>query len=72
MLENELLEDYLKAVESLTILEENKLKKENAILREQTATIEREKNELAVLRKELAPLLELKNSLIKEGILREL
>jgi hypothetical protein len=34
-------------------------------------SFQREKNELNLLRRQLAPLLELKSTLIKEGLLRE-
>jgi hypothetical protein len=66
-----LLEDYLKAIDSLSILEENKLKVENQRVKQNNDLLEREKNELSLLRKKLAPLLELKDTLIKEGVLQE-
>ena len=69
--ENELLEDYLKAVEVLTISQENKLIFENQQMKIHSESIQREKDELNLLRKQLAPLLELKNTLIEEGILQE-
>ena len=69
--ENELLEDYLKAVEVLTISQENKLISENQQMKIHSESIQREKDELNLLRKQLAPLLELKNTLIEEGILQE-
>jgi hypothetical protein len=69
--EQELLKDYLKAVQPLIISEESNLVKENMDLREKTASVEAERSELDLLRKELAPLLELKSRLIREGILRE-
>lgn len=69
--ENELLEDYLKAVEVLTISRENKLIFENQQMKIHSEYIQREKDELNLLRKQLAPLLELKNTLIEEGILQE-
>jgi ATP-dependent helicase YprA (DUF1998 family) len=69
--ENELLEDYLKAVEVLTISQQNKLIFENQQMKIHSESIQREKEELNLLRKQLAPLLELKNTLIEEGILQE-
>jgi hypothetical protein len=69
--ENELLEDYLKAVEVLTISQHNKLIFENQQMKIHSESIQREKEELNLLRKQLAPLLELKNTLIEEGILQE-
>lgn len=69
--EGELLEDYLKAVEVLTISQENKLIFENQQMKIYSESIQREKDELNLLRKQLAPLLELKNTLIEEGILQE-
>ena len=69
--ENELLEDYLKAVEVLTISQENKLIFENQQMKIHSESIQREKDELNLLRKQLATLLELKNTLIEEGILQE-
>ena len=53
------------------ILEENKLKVENQRVKQNNDSLEREKNELYLLRNELTPLLELKDTLIKEGILQE-
>jgi integrase len=69
--EKDLLKDYLKAIDSLSILEENKLKVENQRVKQNNNLLEREKNELSLLREKLAPLLELKDTLIKEGILQE-
>jgi hypothetical protein len=63
--ENEVLEDYLKAVEVLTISQENKLIFENQQMKIHGESIQREKDELNLLRKQLAPLLELKNTLIE-------
>jgi hypothetical protein len=58
--EQEILLDYLKAVDYLSILEENKLRVENQKIKESNESLEKEKEELYLLRKELAPLLELK------------
>jgi hypothetical protein len=62
----------MNAVDSLTILEENKLRVENQRVREDKNSLEKEKEELNILRKQLVPLLELKTTLIKEGILKEI
>jgi hypothetical protein len=69
--EEEILLDYLKAVDYLSILEENKLRVENQKIKDNNDSLEKEKEELYLLRKELAPLLELKNTLVKEGVLKE-
>jgi hypothetical protein len=69
--ESDLLDDYLNAVDSLTILEENKLRAENQKVREYSDSLQRERGELDLLRKELLPLFELKNTLVKEGLLKE-
>ena len=67
----ELLQDYLKAIDFLSISSENALKLKNQKIKESNDSLKREKDELYFLRKELTPLLELKNTLIKEGILKE-
>ena len=67
--ENQLLEDYLMAVNSLTISQENKLISDNELMKQHNSTLEKDRYELDLLRKELEPLLALKNTLIKEGIL---
>ena len=69
--ENDILEDYLKVVDYLTISQENKLIFENQQMKIHNESFQREKDELNLLRKQLAPLLELKSTLIKEGILQE-
>jgi hypothetical protein len=68
--ENDILEDYLKVVDYLTISQENKLIFENQQMKIHNESFQREKDELNLLRRQLAPLLELK-SMIKEGILQE-
>jgi hypothetical protein len=67
----ELLQDYLKAADCLSISSENTLKLENQKIKQSNDSLQREKDELYFLRKELTPLLDLKNTLMKEGILRE-
>jgi hypothetical protein len=69
--EEELLQDYLKAVDFLSISSENTLKIENQKIKQSNDSLQREKDELYFLRKELTPLLDIKNTLMKEGILRE-
>jgi hypothetical protein len=69
--EEELLQDYLKAADCLSISSENTLKLENQKIKQSNDSLQREKDELYFLRKELTPLLDLKNTLMKEGILRE-
>jgi integrase len=66
-----LLAEYCKALDTLTITEENRLKLENQQIKERNKTLERDKDEVILLRKELEPLLALKTTLIKEGLLRE-
>ena len=71
--EQELLEDYLNAIESLSINNnESTLSKEVEELKEKSKENEYiMKGKLEEMRKELDPLLELKSTLIKEGILKE-
>jgi hypothetical protein len=69
--EEELLQDYLKAADCLSISSENTLKLENQKIKQSNDSLQREKDELYFLHKELTPLLDLKNTLMKEGILRE-
>ena len=65
------MEDYLKAVDFFTISKESKLFLENQEMKIRSESFQKEKNELNLLRRQLAPLLELKSTLIKEGLLRE-
>jgi hypothetical protein len=69
--ENDILEDYLKVADFLTISKENRIIIENQQMKIHNESFQREKDELNLLRKQLAPLLELKSTLIKEGILQE-
>jgi integrase len=68
---SELLQDYLKVVDLLTISDENRLKQENQKIKQRNDALEKDKDEVIALRKELEPLLALKNTLIKEGVLKE-
>lgn len=71
--EQELLEDYLHAIEYLSINgNETQLTKEIEELKEKSRENEYiMKGKLEEMRKELEPFLELKNTLIREGILKE-
>jgi integrase len=69
--EQDKLTEYLKAVNFLTISQENMLKVENLKIKQRNETLERDKDEVILLRKELEPLLALKDTLIKEGLLKE-
>jgi integrase len=63
--EDDLLQEYLKVVNLLTINEEYRLKKEIDDLRDK-------QNEIVLLRKELQPLLTLKDTLLNQGLLKEI
>ena len=65
--ENDLLEDYLKVVDFLTISKESKLIFENRQMKTHNESFQKEKDELNLLRKQLAPLLELKKYFDKRG-----
>lgn len=71
--DEEMLNEYLKAVDSLTIDPSNRLKREVKILKAKQDEIEMMKlvhrKEIEKMYKEFEPLLELKNTLIREGIL---
>jgi hypothetical protein len=56
--EEELLQDYLKAVDFLSISSENTLKIENEKIKQNNNSLQREKDELYFLRKKLTPLLD--------------
>jgi site-specific recombinase XerD len=66
-----LLEEYLKAVDSLTISDENRLRQENQQVKHRNKELEGGREEVRRLRSELEPLLALKDALIKQGILKE-
>jgi integrase len=70
--EDELLEDYMKAVPFLMIYSENQLRLENEEIKQRNDILESERDQVIALRKELEPLIALKNTLIKEGILKEI
>ena len=69
------MEDYLKAVEFLTLNDTNRLQKKIVSLKDKQDEISLMKTEqqrdMKVLREQLEPLLALKNTLIQEGILKE-
>ena len=66
-----MLEEYLKAVDLLTISEENRLRQENQQVKHRNKELEGGREEVQRLRSELEPLLALKDALIKQGILKE-
>ena len=66
-----LLEEYLKAIDLLTISDENRLRQENQQIRHRNKELEGGREEVQRLRSELEPLLALKDALIKQGILKE-
>jgi integrase len=66
-----LLEEYLKAVDLLTINDEYRLKRENQKIKHRNKELERGRDEVRRLRAELEPLLALKDALNKQGILKE-
>jgi integrase len=68
--ENELLEDYTKAIDFLTISTENKLMAENQNIKRHNLLIEMDTNELRSKMRELEPLLALKKTLEEQGILK--
>lgn len=67
----ELLQDYLKAVDALTISEGAALSMENQRLSQRNDDLQRSRAEVKTLKNELEPLLALKEALIKQGILKE-
>lgn len=62
---------YIHGIDALTINEENRLKIENLKIKQRNESLESEKDEIAILRKELEPLISLKETLMREGILKE-
>ena len=68
---NDKMLGYVSVMDALTINEENRLKTENVKIKQRNDALEREKDEVTALRKELEPLLTLKNTLVKEGLLKE-
>jgi integrase len=68
---NDKMLGYVSIIDALTINEENRLKLENKKIKHRNDILEEERHEIISLQKQLEPLLALKNTLIKEGILRE-
>ena len=68
---NDKMIGYVGVIDELTIGEENRLKLENSMIKNRNDILESDKEEVISLRKELEPLLVLKNTLIKEGVLKE-
>jgi hypothetical protein len=66
-----LVEEYLKAVDLLTINDEYRLKRENQKIKHRYEELEKGRDEVRRLRAELEPLLALKDALTKQGILKE-
>lgn len=69
--EQELFEEYIKAIDSLTISQLHSLQKENSNIKQKLGDVEASRKEVERLRGELEPLLRLKETLIKEGLLKE-
>ena len=70
--DREMLDDYLKAVDALTISNVQVVRLENERLMHRNSELEQSRGEVEKLRKELGPLLQLKETLIKQGILKEM
>lgn len=68
---NDKMIGYVGVIDALTIGEENRLRLENQQIKQRNDYLERDKDEVISLRKELQPLLELKKTLIREGVLKE-
>jgi integrase len=66
-----LISQYMQAVPLLTISREHELLLQNQQIEERNHKLEKEKDEVTTLKRELEPLLTLKNTLIQEGILKE-
>jgi hypothetical protein len=68
---NDKMRGYVAAIDALTINEENRLKQENQQIKHRNEELEGGRDEVQRLRAELEPLLALKKTLIKEGLLKE-
>jgi hypothetical protein len=69
--ENDLLEDYLNVADFLTISQQNKLILENNRIQKNNLYPAMQNDQIYAKLKELEPLLALKDTLIKEGLLKE-
>jgi hypothetical protein len=69
---NDKMIGYISIIDALTINEENRLKIENKKIKQRNDILESERDQVIALHKELEPLIALKNTLIKEGILKEI
>jgi len=69
--ESLLISQYLQAVPFLTISPEHELLLKNHAIEECNHKLEKENDEITKLKEELKPLLALKNTLIREGVLKE-
>jgi hypothetical protein len=68
--EDELLSDYLKVADLLTISQENKLVLDNQRIKQDNMHLQLHKDEIDSKLKKLEPLLALKDTLIKQGLLK--
>ena len=68
--EDELLSDYLKVADFLTISQENKLVLDNQRIKQNYVHLQLDNDEIQAKLKELEPLLALKDTLIKQGLLK--
>jgi integrase len=66
-----LISQYMQAVPLLTISREHELLLQKQQIEVRNHKLEKEKDEVMILRRELEPLLALKNTLIQQGILKE-
>ena len=64
---NDKMLGYISVMDALTINEENRLKTENVKIKQRNDVLERDKDEVISLRKELEPLLVLKKTLEEQG-----
>ena len=69
--ESFLVSQYTLAVPFLTVSREHELLLHNQQIEQRREKLEKEKDEVMTLRRELEPLIALKNTLIREGILKE-
>jgi integrase len=69
--ESLLISQYLQAAPYLTISSEHELLLKNHDIEERNYKLEKEKDDIIRLKEELEPLLALKNTLMREGILKE-
>jgi integrase len=68
---NDKMMGYANMIGALTIGDEHKLRHENEEVTRRNLRLEKEKEEVANLKRQLEPLLALKNTLIQQGVLKE-